>query len=99
MPHFILAALLNYPRLLCSVMRLARPTLHRLLVCADSRHVVASERYQFIDAQIGVIPKLNAKGKVIVSPSHLPIEEQTKNIVNLTPAAWNTTPVASVDSL
>lgn len=43
-PHFILAALLNYPHLLCSVMRLARPTLHRLLVCADSRHVVASER-------------------------------------------------------
>ena len=35
-PHFILAALLNYPRLLCSVIRLARPTLHRLLVCAIS---------------------------------------------------------------
>lgn len=49
-PHFILAALLNYPRLLCSVIRLARPALHRLLVCADSRHVVASERYQFIAA-------------------------------------------------
>jgi hypothetical protein len=95
-----LAALLDHPRLLPKRDELAWSALHGFIVRAVCCREIGRYGDHLLDAQIGVIPKLDAKCKVIVPPSHLPIEEQTKNIVNLTPGRLpNSTPVASVDSL
>jgi hypothetical protein len=75
-----LATLLNHPRLLSKRDELAWSALHGFIVRAACSREIGRYSDHFLDAPICVIPKLDAKWKVIVASGHRPCENGTRTL-------------------